>query len=65
MSDTSTAYFEGDGTKVAFDLTATSVEKVTVNGVEKESPTDYSFASNKITFTAAPAADSIIQVIYK
>lgn len=65
MSDTSTAYFTGDGVEDDFSLTATSVEKVTVNGVEKTSGTDYTFSSNTLTFTTAPAADAIIQVIYK
>ena len=65
MSDTSTAYFTGDGVEDDFSLTATSIEKVTVNGVEKTSGTDYTFSSNTLTFTTAPAADAIIQVIYK
>ena len=65
MSDTSTAYFEGDGVEDDFTVTATSIEKVTVNGVEKTSGTDYTFSSNTLTFTTAPADGAIIQVIYK
>ena len=65
MSDTSTKYFVGDGTEDDFSVTATSIEKVTVNGVEKTSGTDYTFSSNTLTFTTAPAKDAIIQVIYK
>lgn len=65
MSDTSTVYFTGDGVEDDFTVTATSIVKVTVNGVEKTSGTDYTFSSNTLTFTTAPAADAIIQVIYK
>ena len=65
MSDTSTKYFVGDGVEDDFSVTATSIEKVTVNGVAKTSGTDYTFSSNTLTFTTAPAADAIIQVIYK
>ena len=65
MSDTSTAYFEGDGVKDDFTVTATTIVKVTVNGVEKTAGTDYTFSSNTLTFTTAPAADAIIQIIYK
>ena len=65
MSDSSTVYFTGDGVEDDFTVTATSIVKVTVNGVEKTSGTDYTFASNTLTFTTAPAADAIIQVIYK
>ena len=65
MSDTSTVYFTGDGVEDDFTVTATSIEKVTVNGVEKTSGTDYTFSSNTLSFTTAPAADAIIQVIYK
>ena len=65
MSDSSTVYFTGDGVEDDFTVTATSIVKVTVNGVEKTSGTDYTFSSNTLTFTTAPAADAIIQVIYK
>lgn len=65
MSDVSTAYFVGDGVEDDFSVTATTIEKVTVNGVEKTSGTDYTFASNTLSFTTAPADGAIIQVIYK
>ena len=67
MSDNSTEYFEGDGATVAFELegTATTIVSVTVNGVAKTSGTDFTFSSNTVTFTAAPADDAIIQIIYK
>ena len=65
MSDNSTAYFEGDGVEDDFSVTATTIVKVTVNGVEKTSGTDYTFSSNTLTFTTAPADGAIIQVIYK
>ena len=65
MSDSSTVYFTGDGVEDDFTVTATTIVKVTVNGVEKTSGTDYTFSSNTLTFTTAPAADAIIQVIYK
>ena len=65
MSDSSTVYFTGDGVEDDFTVTATTIEKVTVNGVEKTAGTDYTFSSNTLTFTTAPAADAIIQVIYK
>ena len=65
MSDVSTAYFVGDGVEDDFTVTATTIEKVTVNGVVKTSGTDYTFASNTLTFTTAPADGAIIQVIYK
>ena len=65
MSDNSTAYFEGDGVEDDFTVTATTIVKVTVNGVEKTSGTDYTFSSNTLTFTTAPADGAIIQVIYK
>ena len=67
MSDNSTEYFEGDGATVAFELegTATTIVSVTVNGVAKTSGSDFTFSSNTVTFTAAPADDAIIQIIYK
>ena len=67
MSDESTEYFEGDGTTVAFELegTATTIVSVTVNGTKKTAGTDFTFASNTVTFASAPADDAIIQIIYK
>lgn len=67
MSDNTTEYFEGDGTEDDFVLTgtATTIVKVTVNGVAKTAGTDYTFASNTVTFTTAPAADAIIAITYK
>lgn len=67
MSDESTEYFEGDGTTVAFELegTATSIVSVTVNGTAKTAGTDFTFASNTVTFASAPADDAIIQIVYK
>ena len=65
MSDNSTKYFVGDGTEDDFSVTATTIVSVTVNGVAQTSGTDYTFSSNTLTFTTAPAADAIIQVIYK
>lgn len=65
MSDESTAYFTGDGVEDDFTITATTIVSVTVNGVEKTSGTDYTFSSNTLTFTTAPADGAIIQVIYK
>lgn len=66
LSDTDTEYFEGDGVTVAFELegTATTIRSVTVNGVAKTAGTDYTFATNTVTFAAAPADDAIIQIIY-
>lgn len=67
MSDESTEYFEGDGTTVAFELdgTATTIVSVKVNGTAKTAGTDFTFASNTVTFASAPADDAIIQIIYK
>ena len=65
MSDESTAYFTGDGVEDDFTVTATTIVSVTVNGVEKTSGTDYTFSSNTLTFTTAPADGAIIQVVYK
>ena len=65
MSDESTKYFVGDGVEDDFTVTATTIVKVTVNGVEKTAGTDYNFSSNTLTFTTAPADGAIIQVIYK
>lgn len=67
MSDESTEYFEGDGTTVAFELegTAASIVSVKVNGTAKTAGTDFTFASNTVTFASAPADDAIIQIIYK
>lgn len=66
LSDEETEYFEGDGVTVAFELegTATTIKSVTVNGVAKTVSTDYTFSSNTVTFTTAPADDAIIQIIY-
>ena len=66
LSDTDTEYFEGDGVTVAFELegTATTIKSVTVNGVAKTAGTDYTFATNTVTFAAAPADNAIIQIIY-
>ena len=61
MSDESTAYFTGDGVEDDFTVTATTIVSVTVNGVEKTSGTDYTFSSNTLTFTTAPADGAIIQ----
>jgi len=65
MSDSSTAYFTGDGTEDDFALTASSILSLTVNGEAKTADTDYTFADNTITFTTAPAEGAIIQVEYK
>ena len=67
MSDNTTEYFEGDGTTVAFELegTATSIVSVKVNGVAKTAGTDFTFATNTVTFATAPADDAVIQIIYK
>lgn len=67
MSDDTTEYFTGDGTKVKFTLGAepTSIVSVTVNGVAKEVTTDYTVSGADVTFTSAPADDAVIQIIYK
>ena len=67
LSDESTEYFEGDGTEDDFELegTATTIVSVTVNGTAQTAGTDFTFASNTITFATAPADGAIIQVIYK
>ena len=69
LSDESTEYFVGDGTEDDFELegTATTIVSVTVGGTAQTSGTDYTFASNTITFAAGhiPADGKIIQVIYK
>lgn len=65
MSDTATKYFTGDGVEDDFTVTATSIVSVTVNGTAQTAGTDYTFSSNTLTFTTAPAKDAIIQVIYK
>ena len=65
MSDNSTTYFTGDGVEDDFTVTATTIVSVTVNGVAKTAGTDYTFSSNTLTFTTAPADGAIIQVIYK
>ena len=65
MSDTSTKYFTGDGVEDDFTVTATSIISVTVNGTAQTAGTDYTFSSNTLSFTTAPAKDAIIQVIYK
>lgn len=67
MSDETTNYFVGDGTKTEFELSATptSISSVTVNGVEKEVTTDYTISDDTITFLTAPAANAVIQVIFK
>lgn len=59
--------FIGDGTEDDFVLnqTATSVIKVTVDGVEATSGTDYTFANNTVTFATAPDNESVIVVTYK
>ncbi len=56
--------FTGDGTTTEFTLTKTSDGdpiSVTVDGV---AATGYTFATNKITFSTAPAASKSIVVIY-
>ena len=65
MSDTATKYFTGDGVEDDFTVTATTIVSVTVNGTAQTAGTDYTFSSNTLTFTTAPAKDAIIQVIYK
>ena len=67
MSDTTTEYFTGDGTEDDFQLkaTPTSVESVTVNGVKQTVTTNYTVSGDTVTFVTAPAADAIIQIIYK
>lgn len=69
MSDTDKTFidtFIGDGTEDDFELKqeATTITKVTVNGVTQTVSTDYTFADNTITFTNAPANKSVIKVIY-
>lgn len=65
MSDESTVYFTGDGVEDDFTVEATSIVSVTVNGEAKTAGTDYTFSSNTLTFTTAPADGAIIQVVYK
>ena len=65
MSDEETVYFEGDGVEDDFTVEATSIVSVTVNGVAQTSGTDYTFSSNTLSFTTAPADGAIIQVVYK
>lgn len=65
MSDSETAYFVGDGVEDDFDLEATTLISVTVNGVEKTIGTDVTLTSNVVTFTTAPADGAIIQIEYK
>lgn len=67
MSDNSTKYFVGDGVEDDFSVTATTIVSVTVNGTAQTAGTDYSFASNTLTFAAGhiPADGAIIQVVYK
>ena len=67
MSDSTTEYFTGDGVEDDFQLkaTPTSVESVTVNGVEQTVTTNYTVSGDTVTFVTAPAADAIIQIIYK
>jgi hypothetical protein len=67
MSDTTTEYFTGYGTEDDFQLkaTPTSVESVTVNAVKQTVTTNYTVSGDTVTFVTAPAADAIIQVIYK
>lgn len=65
MSDTATKYFTGDGVEDDFTVTATTIVSVTVNGTAQTAGTDYTFSSNTLSFTTAPAKDAIIQVIYK
>ena len=55
MSDEETVYFEGDGVEDDFTVEATSIVSVTVNGVAQTSGTDYTFSSNTLSFTTAPA----------
>ena len=58
--------FVGDGVEDDFLLTETAVTvvSVTVNGTTMVSGTDYSFATNTVTFTTAPAAGADIVVKY-
>lgn len=58
--------FYGDGVEDDFTLTGTAstIVSVTVDGVEQTAGTDYTFASNTVTFTAAPANGSVIVVKY-
>lgn len=65
MSDTETAYFTGDGTTTDFTLDADEIVSVKVNGETKTVTTDYTFSSDTLSFTSAPAEDAIIQVEYK
>lgn len=55
---------EGDGSTTVFtlDKTATDTPVVSVNGIVLT--TGYTFASNKVTFSAAPAANAVITIDY-
>lgn len=57
--------FTGDGATTAFTLTSNgTISQVTVNGVVKTSPADYSVAGLTLTFTAAPGNTLPIVVSY-
>ena len=67
-ADSVTDAFEGDGVTSAFTLTKTpkvgGTVSVTVSGVAKTSPTDYSITGKTITFTSVPANNAPIVVKY-
>lgn len=58
--------YVGDGATTAFTLEVIggSISSVTVNGVVKTSPTDYSVSGQTITFVVAPANGHAIVVTY-
>lgn len=67
-TDNLTDAFTGDGTKSAFTLSETpkggGTVSVTVSGVAKASPADYSITGKTITFTSVPANNAPIVVKY-
>lgn len=56
----------GDGLNDTFvlDETATDSPVVTVDGVAQVAGTDYTFATNTVTFTTAPANNAVIAIEY-
>lgn len=57
--------FSANGTGTTFVLTANAIASnacsVTVNGITQSSPANYSVGGNILTFTSAPAANSVIR----
>lgn len=60
--NSTTQMWTGDGTKTEFTFTKTpvSVNSITVDGTEKTVTTDYTVATNKLTFTEAPTDGAVI-----